>query len=80
MFDIVERLDNSTPYGLEDFNVLKDAADEIRRLRSIIKDYYEAEHEMSYTWDLDEYNDDFAVQVHANWKKAYEALEEEAKK
>ena len=80
MFDIVERLDNSTPYGLADFTVLKDAADEIRRLRIIIKNYYEAEYEWSQTWHEDGYNDDLHDQIHQTWKIAYEELEKEAKR
>lgn len=35
--DIVERLEKSTPYGLEDYMVLIDAAAEIRRLRNLIQ-------------------------------------------
>jgi hypothetical protein len=33
--DIVERLQNQTPYGLDDSTVLIDAAKEIRRLRDL---------------------------------------------
>jgi hypothetical protein len=32
--DIIERLDKATPYGLEDYTVLADAAAEIKRLRA----------------------------------------------
>lgn len=80
MTDIAERLDRCTPYGLEDFTVLKDAAEEIRRLRTIIKNYYEAEYEWSQTWDENGYNDDLHDQIHQTWKHAYEALEKEATK
>lgn len=40
--DIVERLRNATPYGLEDTCILADSADEIERLRSLSDQLAEA--------------------------------------
>lgn len=80
MTDIVERLDRSAPYGLEDFNVLKDAANEIRHLRDVIKQYYHAEYELFQTWDWNDYEAEVHMKVHSAWEKAYKALEEEAKR
>ena len=39
MDDIIKRLNKATPYGLEDFTVLRDAVAEIERLRRLAREW-----------------------------------------
>ena len=39
MADIIKRLNKATPYGLEDFTVLRDAVAEIERLRRLVGEW-----------------------------------------
>lgn len=69
-------LDGPVPFviGRED---VRDAVDEIERLRMIIRNYHKAEQEYSQEWD-DGYNDDHIVVLRDSWKMAWQALDDEA--
>lgn len=74
--DIVMQLRNWASRDIPGETLELEAANEIERLRKIIKDYHQAELEYSQAVEHSEYDDD--VEMTEEWKRAWTALHDEA--